>query len=183
MKTFHWFLAAFVSFLAIPSVEASLIVSYEAAGVQNTTITQPTIFQSFNGNSYGTGNLSGSYSWIFDGNAIGTFSSTGSVAVSAQDQYGGSQSAMDAGTGGLQYLQIYGGTLELDLNTPQGYFGFWWSAADGANKVDITTEDGHVYDFTTSGLLDALPRDINSQYYGNPTQNFQGINSGNSTSS
>lgn len=174
MALYIWHLIGLVTLLLSASAQASLIVSYEAAGHQNTSITQPTIFESFNSNSFNTGSFPDSYNWVYGGASIGTFTNVGEshTIIIPQDQYGGSQTPLDSGTGSSQYLGVFGGDLHLDLSTPQGYYGFWWSAADNANVVDITTEDGQVYNFTTAALLDAIPQATNPAYYGNPTQSF-----------
>ncbi len=43
----------------------------------------------------------------------------------------------------------------LTLDAPAGYFGFWWSAGDGNNKVTVNMADGTSQVFTTQSILDS----------------------------
>ena len=62
----------------------------------------------------------------------------------------------------------------LTLDQPAGYFGFWWSAGDGNNKVTVNMADGSSQVFTTQSILDSgavvgAPGGGQNGHYGNPT--------------
>ena len=87
--------------------------------------------------------------------AIGTYSG-GSVELA--DQYGGA--------GGSPYFfQPAGSSASLTFNSPQTYFGVWWSAGDGGNvlnfydPLDVLIGSYTVFDISAG---------LSPGYFGNP---------------
>jgi len=104
---------------------ASLIVSVDAPGVQASTVPGVTTetFDSFSAGNYSS--LS---------TAVGTITSmdAGQFAIVPANVFGGA-----GGTGNFFTISGFSGSAApatLVLNTPQAYFGFWWSAADHFNQ-------------------------------------------------
>jgi hypothetical protein len=130
--------------------EAGLILTANAAGSEASTVSGVTTenFDSLK---------AGRYTSLTT--AVGTLSSPGLEVVSA-NQYGG------AGGGG-NYFAIGAESGQtsatLTLNGPQAYFGFWWSAADPMNQVELLSGGKVVASFDPASALGAL----GSAYYGN----------------
>ena len=137
--------------LASNQANAGLILSYEAVGVQASTV-QGVTTETFNNIN------TGQYTSLSTN--VGTFSSPG-LAVLNADQYGG------AGNSG-HYVAIgsQSGTLtaSLALNGSQSYFGFWWSAADTLNGVDFYSGGKLLGSFSAAATISAL----GSAFNGNP---------------
>ena len=89
--------------------------------------------------------------WYSAGTYIGVFGG-GDLYIQSADSVGGA-----GGTGNY----VKGATLTL--NTPASYFGLWWSAGDGSNKLNFYLSDTLVASFGTS-ILNSL----SSAYNGNP---------------
>ena len=141
MGTLRSSIALFTVVLAFSaSTQAGLVFTFEAAGVQSTSVPGVTT-ETFN---------SGAPSAV-----IGTYAN---ATVSAADVFGGAF--------GTDYLDITGTQVTtLTLNSPQKYFGMWWSAGD-ANDL-LTLYDGAVVlDSLTVGA-DLIPV-LAPAYYGNP---------------
>ena len=90
-----------------------------------------------------------------------------------------------APTGGAQFPSLPTNFIStpssylLTLDQPAGYFGFWWSAGDGNNKVTVNMSDGSSQVFTTQSILDSgavlgSPGSGQNGHYGNPTTAFSG---------
>jgi hypothetical protein len=101
---------------------------------------------------------------------VGTFSE---LNVIKADQYGGAPSK-DSPTGTPYAVEGIGkvGETVLKLNEATSYFGLYWSAGDAANNMKFYSNGVLVADFTTSNLMNLLPK----SYYGNPIE--EGWNSG-----
>jgi hypothetical protein len=87
--------------------------------------------------------------------AVGTFTTSGTVTVNANDDWGGS---------GSRYLEIaIDAGLDLTLATPARYVGFWWGAGDPGNLVTLygsvggTGPESQLGVFNTQSLVDLLP--------------------------
>ena len=137
--------------LASNQADAGLIVSYEAVGVQSSTVAGVTTesFDNFN---------TGKFTSLSTN--IGTITSPG-LAILKADQYGGS-----GGSGNYFAVGAQSGTLTatLALKGAQSYFGFWWSAADTLNSIDFYSSGKLLGTFSSVAALAA----INSNYLGNP---------------
>ncbi|RYF61618.1 MAG: hypothetical protein EOO39_31445 [Cytophagaceae bacterium] len=127
---------------------AALVFTFENEGVQTSTVGNIT-----------TEDFEGSL------NNIGTL--TGGSILSA-DMYGGA-----GGVG--KYLFAYNSDpATLVLNTDANYLGLWWSAGDAANNLAFYDASNNLLGEYSSTALSGLA----SGYYGNPTPNFLGQNSG-----
>ncbi len=117
---------------------------------------------------------------VWDG--VGTYEGTGSQ-VDAPNRYGAAY-----GVGHYLFIRSTVHSTEdnpgvtLTFDTPVTYFGFWWSAGDYANKLQVTLENGLVYDVETELVWDSdgFIQTSASQggHMGNPTQNYLDLNSG-----
>ncbi len=140
--------------------EADLIVSYEAAGVQASTVSGVTTenFDEAPAGKYS--NLNGVSS------AIGTFTSPG-IAIVAANVYGGA-----GGSGNYFAIGAESGTTSatLTFNGAESYFGFWWSAADANNGVDFYSGGKLLGSFSAATALASL----SSAYNGNPNSSQSG---------
>jgi hypothetical protein len=147
----------------------TISVSYLGAGVQAPTSTS--FVETFN-NGLGTGNTT-----TFNGSTItGTFS--GGFTLPGFNQYGGaggSGSFIDAGAKNVTYT--------LTLDTPVNYFGYWLSALDAGNQLQLEDASGNVlFTFVPQDLIDALgtcPKigTVVNPYCGNPNTDELGNNS------
>ena len=99
---------------------------------------------------------------------VGTFDQ---LNILRADQYGGAPSATQAkGTNySVQGVGSSVKTTTLSLNKPSSYFGFYWSAGDGANQLQFYNGNNLVGQFTTQSLLTNLP----NEFYGNPLNRAQ----------
>lgn len=159
--------ALFSGIIAIPA-SATIIVTYEAVGVQFTTVPGATTF-TFDNLTSGqmVTNVAAPY---------GTYSS---FYASAANSWGGSNQT--------KYMAIgsQSGTLTstLTLNSPINYFGMYWAAGDAQNLLDFYSGNVLLTTFSTQPLFITLT----SGYFGNPNNgqntgepyaylNFTGIN-------
>ncbi len=168
------------------AAHAAFVVSYEgeAPGVQNTTATfsaggvetfeampaqtYPQSFTTSFGTSGAGSTIKGVYSSV-NGNG---------VQINTADQYGGA-----GGTG--NYAVAFSNTpyslsLTTDVAGGVNYFGFWLSALDKGNTVTLSDANNNaLFTFNPKDVINAINTTSNpSEYYGNPTDNFKGQNSG-----
>lgn len=142
--------------------DAALILSYEAAGVQASTVAGVTT-EMFN--PTGSGAIAaGRYASL--NTAVGTISSPG-ASVLVANVYGGA-----GGSGNYFAVGAQSGTLSatLTLNGAESYFGFWWSAADRNNMVDFYSGGQLLGSLSTATAINAL----GSAFNGNPNSNQSG---------
>ena len=139
--------------------DAGVDVSFEAAGVQASTMSG-VITESFDGfkpGSYNSLNILG-----------GTLTGMPSFQVVAADEYGGA-----GGTGNYFAVGAQSGTtaaaLNFNLGNAQTYFGFWWSAVDSRNSVELLSNNTVVETLTASDLSG-----LSSAYNGNPNSGADG---------
>jgi hypothetical protein len=151
-------LSAVMSLLAAggaPSARAGIVMTYEAPGVQSSSVAGVTT-ETFN--SFGTGQYTSLET------AVGTLSTSASMAIVAADSYGGA-----GGTGNYMAFGAQSGSgdpVTLTLKGPESYFGFWWSAADANNSVTFYSGSNMVASFNESSAFSfTTPGDA---YYGNP---------------
>ena len=97
---------------------------------------------------------------------LGTYSAG---KVNTADLYGGASET--------QYLfsQATPGTT-LTLNSPATYFGLWWSAGSGGNRVDLVSGGASIFSFNTDNVLDYLAANVanSGDYFGNPNPSYLG---------
>lgn len=133
---------------------AGFTVSYEAAKVQKTSVTGATTMN-FDTNPVGV------YSNVnYTSSGFGTLTSPG-IAIVAADSYGGA-----GGSGNYLAIGAESGTTSatLTFQGAQSYFGFWWSAADANNSLDLYSGGKLLGTLATSALLNSL----GATYNGNP---------------
>ena len=150
-----------VAFSASPA-RAGITFTLEGAGVQQTTLTGDMVYENFE--TLGLG-ISQNYALA---NGIGTMDSAN---IESANQYGGA--------GGIgNYLR---GGSTIVFNEAQSYIGFWWSAGDYTNSMELFGEDdaslGSYSTSLVSDFINALPTAERKAYQGNPNQQFLGQNS------
>ena len=149
-------------FGSVGQAKAGIIVSYEAPGVQTSTVPGVTT-ETFDGFSPGS-----SYSSL--STAIGTLTSAGAFAIQPADIYGGA-----GGTGNYFAVGVESNNfapVTLALNGPQAYLGIWWSAADAGNQLELLSGNTVVAELSTATVLAAIGG--NSAYFGNPNNGGDG---------
>ncbi len=174
-KNFVFLIISLLMTFLLPNyANAALVFTFEAAGVQNTTVPADQVnVETFN--LLTTGSKSGSTA-IYS-SAIGSFS--GSYKINPADKYGGAANQSGVATNYITNNSLY----TLSFPSSIGYFGLWWSAGDSGNILDITTVDNVVHTYTTktlidTGLLGSATSNPKSAYFGNPTTTFSGQNGG-----
>ena len=153
--------------LLATAASATVTVSIEAAGVQQTTQSvvdgQVATFDGVSG-WVGSGN-------IFSGPISGTIQENGGFLVGDANLYGGA-----GGTGKFATVQT---STTIKLSSGVTYAGLWASSIDGdfahslGNTVDLYSGNSLLGSFSLKSLLSGT-----SSYYGNPNANFQGWNGG-----
>ncbi len=145
---------------ASASAHAGITFSYEAAGVENTTVAGA-VTETFNSAPLGV------ISSTYYSSAIGGTYSSGQII--AANQYGGA--------GGSQYdVTGLGNTTSqsLTFDAAKTYFGMWWSAGDAANVLDFYSGGSLVATFNVNTVTASL----SSAYKGNPDSAFLGQDAG-----
>lgn len=94
------------------------------------------------------------YSWAPSpggfSSAIGNYYQTGGDSyIQQDDQYG-------AGSGNYMAIKV-GGQVNLELISPQTYFGFAWPAGDGSNTIKVLRNGVVIGTFATSDVIALLP--------------------------
>ncbi len=121
----------------------SVDVTYEAPGILNSTVANSLVY-TFNTDPLGS---NATVAW----SGVGSFTN---VQVKAPDQYGGADAT--------RYSSVaVNRTMTLALNTPQSYFGMWWSAGDGYNALTFYQGTNVVASFTTAILTSMLSTNYN----------------------
>lgn len=153
-----------LSLLVARSVQAGLIQTVEALGVQSSTASNTTVID-FNSASTGY-----HYTQSFVVSPALTVTYTGNQFINPADRYGG---AVDPSNNGhsSNYFAVPSGDVTMTLSNAQAYFGIWISAADAFNQIAFYNGNTLVGSLTGTGaFLSALP----SAYLGNPTPDFLG---------
>ncbi len=153
--------------LAAPA-GASVLITYELPGVQNSTATFDFVgVEDFDSRPLGTGI---NFTTNFGGSAI-----TGeyrNVQINDADKFGGA-----GGTG--RYAVTFttaGYEILLSTTRPEGvnYFGYWLSALDNGNKLEFFNGASLVYTFSPADVLAAIGS--KPDYFCNPNPAFAGEN-------
>jgi hypothetical protein len=113
------------SALSSQSAFAGVSVSIEGAGVQASSVSN-IITETFDSDHLSTG-----YYTTINSN-IGTYQAAPNSLIQAADQYGGAANTQFLAFGAQTESA---GTVTLTLKGPADYFGLWWSAIDGENKL------------------------------------------------
>lgn len=131
------------------AASAATVVTIEAPGVSNASITNSAVETFDNFALGGLNNTAG---------AIGTYS--GGVTT-GPGIYGG--------TGTSQYLFVQNGTTTLTLNSPARYFGLWWSAVNAGNQVHLLSGGQRIFSFHTQDFISYINGpDGDPSYFGQP---------------
>ena len=143
--------------LAASQVQAQIVVTINAPGVQASTVAGVTTenFNSFAPGTYTSLNT-----------AIGTYTSPG-MAIAPADPFGGAGGSGSYFAMGLQSGQ-YVSSVMLNGGS-QGYFGLWMSGQDAYNVVQLYQGATLVYNLDMPGLMSFIQAQPNAaQYMGNP---------------
>lgn len=153
--------ASIAAFTATPAF-AGITFTLEGAGVQNTTLTGDMFYEDFESLDLGV-----SQNYALAG-GIGTMNT---AKIEAANKYGG------AGGSG-NYLR---GGSTITFNEAQSYLGFWWSAGDHTNSMELFGENDESLGLYSTSLvsdyIDGLSEEEQTLYSGNPNEQFQGQNS------
>ena len=129
----------------------------------------------------------------FDALPTGAQPRTGTWAIGTYAPADGSPTATQAsvnnadafgGANGSRYLSPKNPGLSITLNEPARYIGFWWSAGDANNFLELYDKDGNkLFEFSTAMLTTLLKNDATTKvianngtehltrlYYGNPSR-------------
>ena len=160
--------AATLGFAAAASAAPIVLVTYEAAGVQNTTATfDYKGVETFNSRPVGD-NQTFATNYGTAGQPHTITGSYSGVNVNAADVYGGA--------GGSNYAVTFAGSgfsvLNLATDGVNGinYFGYWLSALDGGNKLDLLSNGQVIFTFDPAAVIAAVGACPNAgnPYCGNP---------------
>jgi hypothetical protein len=133
------------------TANAAVVVTVEAAGVQNTTVSlQTSAVETFD--SFSTG-YQGTVATFGSGALQGTYTNT---TISNANVFGGA--------GGVGKYNTVSSTSVLDVTGgATNYFGLWATALDGGNTVSFFKDGASV------GSVDLTSYLLSSDYRGNPT--------------
>lgn len=136
--------------LLASQAQAVIVFTYEAPGVQTTSVSG-VLTEDFDDGSHA-------------GSPIGTFSGGTIFNASQFGGAGGNTSYLFSGAGNPTTL-----TFDVDQN----YVGFWWSAGDAENIVSFYDASNTLLaTFTTANAFNSL----SAAYFGNPNAPFLGQN-------
>ncbi|MEH2110854.1 Npun_F0296 family exosortase-dependent surface protein [Nostoc sp.] len=159
-----------------PVMAASFSVTIENAGVQNANLSNlvNAHVETFDGETQGYSSTG--FQWNEGAKNIGSYQNT--LVVNA-DQYGGAggkDKYFDVDTsrsGNGQKVST------LNLQSPQSYFGLWWSAGDANNVMTFLSQGQTVFSMTTADVVSYIANLPNKDsYYGNPNSTFKNQNTG-----
>ena len=172
--------SSLATLVVLPAMADPFTVTYENAGVQNTTSAFSYMgVENFNERPTGSGE---SFTTAYGTTPASAYQLSGTysgVQVNSADQYGG------AGGSGNYATTFSSAGYSLDLtatNTvtgqaaPINYFGFWLSALDAGNQVSFYNNTTLVYSFSPTQVQSLLSNQ--SGYLGNPNAPYKGQNSG-----
>ena len=165
------FASVSLAMMAMPA-SAAVVVTYENAGVQNTTATFDFVgVETFEGASTGDGQT---FATTFGGSAISGIYTD--LRVDSANQYG---SAGGVGNHAVAGIDSAGYELTVSTGRPEGitYFGYWLSALDSGNVLEFYKGSSIIYTFTPGDVIGSLGGCPNA-YCGNPTAPYSGQNSG-----
>jgi hypothetical protein len=139
-----------------PQCVASLIVTFSASGVQNTTAAGASVF-TFDSLSAG---LNTNVTWTGEG-------SFDKVYANAADQYGGAGGTGKYAVVGSQASSSSLLSSTLTLSAAQAYLGVWISAADANNGLDLYSGATKLVTISAATILTAVGACPNA-FCGNP---------------
>lgn len=152
----------FSALMLTSPAKAGLLFTIDKPGVQSSQVAGTQIVETFDDWSRGTFRTNQKTSF-------GEYVVQGTPKVLSARLWGGA-----GGTGNYLFISPKNSTkVTLNFDSPVGYFGFWWSAGDRGNLLQVNTSIG-MFDFTTKSIFNSL-EDL-TPYKGNPTDNFKGKN-------
>jgi hypothetical protein len=149
----------------------AISVTYLAPGVQAPTSTSVETFDGVTAGNYGSlsNPVAATLTTNFNNNAAGiTGTYSGAFTIATADVYGGAN-----GTGNYITTTQPDGGYTLTLSTGVNYFGYWLSALDSGNQVQLEDNGVVVYTFVPQDLINALGtcpenNNVTNPYCGNP---------------
>ena len=168
-------LAAAATLALSQTAQAAFTVTYEAPGVVNSTAAFD-----FKGVENFSGRSSGTFNTDFgttgqDTLITGTYSN---VQVLGADQYGGASNDNYAAATAANAYSLSLSAQSNGTAVAVTYFGYWLSALDGGNRLEISRNGTTVFSFNPSDVLASLGTCPNL-YCGNPVSGAnQGRNAG-----
>lgn len=161
------FLAALlVASVGAASAGPAFLVTYEAAGVTNSTASFSSVgIETFDNRAAGLNQTFVSNFGMSGPTAIsGTYAN---VDIAAQDQYGGAVGNYALTSTNSSSSAKY--TLSLASAAPVTYFGFWLSALDAGNELKFFSGNTAVFTFSPADVLALTGNCLgNNAYCGNP---------------
>ena len=156
--------AAFAAMAISPAAQAAFLVTYEAPGVLNTTATFD-----YKGVETFEGRSSGTFASDFgttgqDTVVTGTY--TG-VTINNADQYGGASNDRYAAASAISGYTLGLSAMSAGAAVPVTYFGYWLSALDRGNQLELLRGGSVVFSFSPTDVLAAIGG-CPSSYCGNP---------------
>lgn len=154
--------------VSLPLMGASINVYLSPPGVQDTNVTG---VERENFDSLSVGIKGGDFV-----SGVGTYrlASGSALAIVNGDLWGGA--------GGSNYSALgkqstTTGSVQLDLFGPRAYFGFWWSAVDPVNVIQLFSNGSLVGQITRNDIVGFLPGNNSVTSIGgaqHPTASFYG---------
>lgn len=162
--------AVLVAAASAATAAPTFLVTYEAAGVTNSTATFSTKgVETFNSRTAGLNQtFTSNFGGMSGANPIsGTYTN---VDIAGQDQYGGAGGTYALTSTNTASSAKY--TLTLSSTAPVTYFGFWLSALDAGNELKFFSGSTQVFSFSPTEVL-ALTGNCSTgstnPYCGNPS--------------
>lgn len=153
---------AALTFAGAANAATSVVKSFEAPGVQNTTVPfLHTGVETFDGR--GTGTKSFANDFGTGGQLVASFQN---MPIRKADLWGG------AGGVGLYPALFNPQVATISFNRGVDYMGFWLSALSGGHTISVYDGASLVASYTSANIFTGLPN--NPAYFGNPTPNFAG---------
>lgn len=154
-KSFRYAVGALLA-AAATGAQAGIVFSFEAAGVQQTTV-------------------SGAVTETFENVGVGAITGAGYTSTTIGGTYLGGQVInvnQFGGAGGTGHYDVVGLNTSnpallsqtLTFTAAKTYFGMWWSAGDAANVLEFYNGSTLIDSFTVGSVLSLL----GSAYNGNP---------------
>lgn len=148
------------------AAQAAIVITAEAPGIQNTTQPGTYLTETFDGPGVPAPGQAfpGTYN-----SPIGTYSE--GAAVVAANAYGGSYQTNYISIGAQQPSNL---SYTLTFSDVVYYFGFYWPAGDGGNRIEFLDGASIVGSYRVSDVISTLS--LGPAYNGNP--NLPGTNTG-----
>jgi hypothetical protein len=158
---------------------AGFVVTYEAAGVTNTTASFKPREDASGQEIVGVerfdtleAGLHSAYVSNFGNGGLNINGTYSNVNVVKADQYGGATGNDQYAAAGIRTNASYSILFDKDLT----YFGYWLSALDNGNQVSFYSDGVEVFTFTPDNVRELVDHIPGRPHYGNPTAPFKDQN-------